>query len=72
MKKLLTVLCALSLFLGMGTNAFAWRGGGHHGYHHGWHKGGHHKGNPRGWHHGNKAGWHGRGMPPGRVKKGYW
>ena len=71
MKKLLIILCSLALFWGMATNALAWHGGGHHGYHKGYHKGWHH-GNPRGWHHGNKAGWHGRGMSPGRVKKGYW
>jgi hypothetical protein len=72
MKKILAILCSLALFWGMGTNAFAWHRGGHHGYHHGWHKGKGWHHNARGWNHGNKAGWHGRGVSPGRVKKGYW
>lgn len=80
MKKLLTILCVLSLFWGMGTNALAWHGGGHHhgyhkggGYHHkgyhnkGWNHKGWNRGTPRGWHRGNNTGWRGQGMPSGQF-----
>ncbi len=77
MKKIVTILCSLLLFLGIGSSAFARPAGG---YHHGYHKGGGyhqkgyhykrwHHGTPRGWHKGNKTGWRGKGMPPGQFRR---